>query len=234
VGLLDLLFPDRCVSCGCEAPGLCLACRRGLAVLGLPLCERCGAPTAWPVARCRECAGRRLAFARARAAVAYEGPAAALVRAWKDGGQRRLVAIAADVIAAVLPRPEVEALTFVPAVRERELWRGHNAAEELAAELAVRWGLPLLAVLGRAGSRRPQRGLPLAARRRNLAGAFTASRSCPGSAVLVDDVYTSGATVNAAASALRRSGSRRVEVVTFARALLDRANNGTRELEEGR
>jgi predicted amidophosphoribosyltransferase len=71
---------------------------------------------------------------------------------------------------------------------------------------------------------RPQRGLLLAERRRNVAGAFRAVGRAAATVVLVDDVYTSGATATAAASALRQAGARSVEVVTFARALRDRAS----------
>jgi predicted amidophosphoribosyltransferase len=64
-----------------------------------------------------------------------------------------------------------------------------------------------------------QRGLALADRRRNVAGAFAPARASPAHVCLVDDVYTSGSTANAAASALRKGGARRVEVVTFARVV---------------
>jgi predicted amidophosphoribosyltransferase len=66
---------------------------------------------------------------------------------------------------------------------------------------------------------KPQRGLDLRERRRNVAGAFTAQTASPRQIILVDDVYTSGSTATAAASALRKAGARSVEVVTFARAV---------------
>ncbi len=75
-----------------------------------------------------------------------------------------------------------------------------------------------------------QRGLPHAERRRNVAGAFRGRGPLPGSAVLVDDVYTTGATVSEAARALGAVGADRVEVVTFARALGQRGNSGGRRL----
>jgi predicted amidophosphoribosyltransferase len=77
----------------------------------------------------------------------------------------------------------------------------------------------VLPLLRRTREVRPQRGLPLGERRRNVRGAFRARANPPKSLVLVDDVYTSGATVAAAASALRGAGARRVEVVTFARVV---------------
>jgi competence protein ComFC len=217
--LLDLVFPRRCVVCGEPSDELCGSCRLGLRRLGTPRCERCGAPTAWPVERCRECIGRRLSFATARAAVAYDGAARLLVASWKERGQRKLAALAAQLVTEVVPRPHAYTLTFVPADPNRRLERGHNPAERLAEELGTRWQLPVAPLLAREPGVAPQRGLPLAERRRNIRGVFQATGRAPGTLVLVDDVYTSGATVSAAATALRKAGGRHVEVVTFARAV---------------
>jgi ComF family protein len=217
--MLDLLLPQRCLGCSRNGPQVCSACSDGLRRLHAPLCSRCGRPTVWPVSRCRECEGRRLAFARARAAVAYDDPVRRIVAAWKERGLRRLVAWAAELVVEVVPRPDADALTFTPADRDRRLKRGHHAAEALALELARRWDIPSEQLLLRPRAARRQRGLDQQARRRNVRGAFAASRRGPRSVVLVDDVYTTGATANAAASALRRAGARRVEVVTFARAI---------------
>ena len=119
----------------------------------------------------------------------------------------------------MLARPAVEALTFVPADRERTRERGHRPAEQLTRELGARWELPVQGYLRRARRVERQRGLSLAERRANVRGAFAAAAPVPPRVCLIDDVYTSGATVAAAASALRRGGARRVDVVTFARAV---------------
>jgi predicted amidophosphoribosyltransferase len=217
--VLDLLLPRRCLICGVSGTQLCPGCRDALPRLGQPLCERCGAPTAWPVRRCRECGGRRLGFASARAAVPYDESVRLLVAAWKERGLRRLADDAAELVAVRLPRPSAELLTFVPADRRRGSERGHHPAERLARALAARWDLPCEPLLERRPGARRQRGLSLAERRRNVAGAFRSRRGIVGVVVLVDDVYTSGATVSAAASALREAGASRVDVVTFARAI---------------
>jgi predicted amidophosphoribosyltransferase len=220
VKLLDLILPVRCVVCDAAGEQLCRACRGALPRLAPPLCDRCGAPTAWPVARCRECSGRRLAFASARAAVAYDDGVRRLVRSWKERGLRGLAGPIADVVADVVAPPSgVTALAYVPADRARGLERGHHPAERLARELGKRWSLPVLPLLGRTRSLPRQRGLPLADRRRNVAGAFAPARDSPARVALVDDVYTSGSTAGAAASALRKAGARRVDVVTFARVV---------------
>jgi predicted amidophosphoribosyltransferase len=217
--VLDVLLPQRCLVCGAAGPQLCAGCRAALPALGPPLCERCGAPTAWPVRRCNECAGRRLAFATARAAVAYDEPVRLLVAGWKERGLRRIAGEAASLVTERLAHPGEVVLTFVPPDGDRRLRRGYHPAEALAAALAAAWRLPCEPLLARSGTSRRQRGLSLPERRRNVAGVFRARTATGPRVVLVDDVYTSGATANAAASALRAAGARQVAVVTFARTL---------------
>jgi predicted amidophosphoribosyltransferase len=216
--LVDLLLPRRCAACGMGERLLCARCRTALVLLTGPRCERCGAPTAWPVERCAECSGRRLPFRTARAAVAYDGPARSLVAAWKERGLRALAAEAAELVVEVVPRPPAAALTFVPGDRERTLWRGANTAKALAEALSERWQLPVESLLERTGRVPRQRGLPRPQRRKNVREAFrgTGARAV---VALVDDVYTTGATVGAAATELRRVGAREIHVVTFARAV---------------
>ncbi|MBV8063924.1 MAG: ComF family protein [Actinobacteria bacterium] len=217
--MLDLLLPRRCLVCGGEGAQLCSGCRAMLPRVVPPLCGRCGAPTAWPVRRCRECSGRRLGFEQARAAVAYDGSVRRLVAGWKERGLRRLAEDAAELVAARLPVPHAEVVTFVPGDRARSGDRGHHPAHRLAEALARRWGLPCEPLLARARGSRRQAGLPLAERRRNVAGAFAARGAPRGGVLLVDDVYTTGATVSAAAFALRAAGAGEVDVVTFARTI---------------
>jgi predicted amidophosphoribosyltransferase len=152
--------------------------------------------------------------------VEYDDAVRRLVGGWKERGLRRLAAEAAALVVDTVARPDVAVLAFVPPDGDRRLKRGHHPAEQLALELGRRWELPVerLLVRDRASSRR-QRGLGLVERRRNVRGAFRATGSSPRRVCLVDDVYTSGATVNAAALALRKAGTRRVEVVCFARVV---------------
>jgi predicted amidophosphoribosyltransferase len=142
-----------------------------------------------------------------------------LVGAWKERGLRRLAGWAAAVVRDVLPRPEAACVVFVPGDTDRKLERGHHAAERLARELGPLWDLPVRPLLTRARGSPRQRGLTQRERRRNVADAFLAHGGMPARIVLVDDVYTTGATANAAASALRKEGARSVEVVTFARTI---------------
>ena len=217
--MLDLLLPQRCLVCSRPGEQVCAACTAALKRIGPPACGRCGTPVAWPVRRCAECAGRRLAFARARAAVEYDTLVRRVVGAWKERGLRRLARWAALVVVDSLERPAASYATFVPADADRRLRRGHHPAEALARELAARWDLTLEPLLVRVRGSPRQRELTRVERRSNVATAFVPARPSPARIVLVDDVYTTGATANGAASALRKAGAREVEVVTFARTI---------------
>jgi len=217
--VLELLLPQRCVVCGTSGVQLCETCLERLPRIVPPLCERCGTPTAWPVRRCRECAGRRIAFTTARSAVQYDDAVRSLVAGWKERALRQLVQSTVTLVLEVVQRPDASVVTFVPPDPDRGLKRGHHPPGRLAEELARSWELPVEGLLRRRRAAKRQRGLSRAERRRNVAGAFVAPSAVPSSIVLVDDVFTSGATANAAASALRQAGARRVEVVTFARVV---------------
>jgi predicted amidophosphoribosyltransferase len=141
------------------------------------------------------------------------------VRGWKERGLRRAAILAAELVDAHVERPAADVIAYIPPDRERQLRRGTHPAERLAHELAARWGLVAAPLLVRARAAPRQTGRRLAERRRNVNGAFTAVATVPARVVLVDDVYTSGSTAAAAASALRAGGASSVHVVTFARAV---------------
>jgi len=149
----------------------------------------------------------------------YDARARALVRAWKETGRQRVAAEAAHLVTELLPAPDAECLVPVPGDPERTLRRGDVPSRSLAIELGDRWGLPVRHVLERVHALPRQRGLSLDARRRNARGSVVARSEVAPTACVVDDIYTSGATVDACAMACRRVGATRVEVVTFARAV---------------
>jgi predicted amidophosphoribosyltransferase len=149
----------------------------------------------------------------------YEAGARAFIAAWKERGRRDLAIVAAELIVAGIARPDVDAVTFVPGDRDRQLGRGHAPAAALGIELANAWSLPVARLLRRRPGIDRQRNLPRAERRQNVARAFSARRPSPPRVCLVDDVYTTGSTATACARVLCRAGASRVEVVCLARAV---------------
>jgi ComF family protein len=144
-----------------------------------------------------------------------------VLAAWKEHGLRRAAVLAAELVVERLDVPAADAITYIPPDEARLLRRGHHPAERLACELGRRWRLPEASLLLRArpGTSTRQTGLSKAERVLNSRNAFVAVAEAPRRVVLVDDVYTTGATVSAAASALRKGGATKVDVVTFARTV---------------
>jgi predicted amidophosphoribosyltransferase len=217
--LIDLLLPPRCSICGRSGPLVCSRCLLAMPLLDGPVCARCGAPTDRPLPVCAHCRDHRLGCATARAALDHRDGGRVLVHRLKGGALRALAGPAAGLVAIVVPRPQADAITWVPGDRLRTLRRGGHPPEQLARALSERWGIEPLPLLRARGRRRPQRGLDHAARRRNVRDAFAASGEPPPSVVLVDDVLTTGATIAACGRALRTAGAERVHAVTLARVV---------------
>ena len=218
VSPIDLLAPPRCALCRERGPLLCRRCLAALPLLDGAVCARCGEPAVRPVDGCAGCRGRRLGYSSAAAALLYDGAARDLVHAFKEGGLPGLAAPASGLIWLVVPAPAVERLTWVPPDPWRQALRGYHPARLLAEQLGERWSLEAGPLLRGPLWRRPQRGLDRRRRRSNVRHAFSACEPVEGRIGLVDDVHTTGATLSAAARALRRAGAREVVCVTLARA----------------
>jgi len=234
--LLDLLLPPRCPSCQrrCEtARFFCPDCARRITPLSPPLCLRCGAPfTSPPDHLCEKCLRRPPHFTRARAAAHYRthsrthsaDPLAAVIGRFKYGPDPTLAPILIEVLCRNLPLAiDHEVLVPVPLHIDRLRWRGFNQAALLARALARRSGIPCdPKLLRRQRPTPPQVGLGEGERRRNIRGAFTVRRPeavADRTVLLIDDVYTTGATANECARTLRHEGARRVDVLVVARAI---------------
>ncbi len=226
--VLAAVFPAECPGCarGVERPSqgpLCGACWQALpqhaAACG------CGAPLL-VAGTCGRCRRGLQPIARGASLGPHEGPLRALVHAFKYGGRR---SAASRVASRLRERPEAGAvlsgadvLVAVPLHPRRLRERGFNQSEELCAAVA-RAGAPRheRGVLVRRRDTAVQAGLRAAERRRNVAGAFAVRRRAAVAGrvvVLVDDVYTTGATVRACARVLLDAGAREVRVLTIARA----------------
>lgn len=216
--LLALLVPPCCGACGAPArvgAALCGACRAALPWLPADLCPRCALPC--PCGR--RCPAAGAAFLRAWAPLALDGPARALVHALKFDGRPALAETMAAQIAANAP-PGLLAgatLTAVPSHRRRSRGRGFDHARLLARALARRTGTARLELLERTGPATRQLGA--SRRQRRNAVAVAARRAVAGPVLLVDDVHTTGATLDACARALLSAGASEVRAVTYARTL---------------
>lgn len=220
--LLGGLWPRHCLVCGepCPVEGLCPACRRALP-WNRSACQRCALPLPAPVAACGHCLRRPPPLTVAQAAFRYEIPLDRLLPRLKFhddlAAGRLLGGLMAEALAGAA-RPD--ALIPLPLHRKRLRSRGFDQTLELAAPLARALHLPLVdGILMRMRETAPQSRLDAAARRRNLRRAFAVREGIvlPTHVALVDDVMTTGATLHAAADALRRAGVTRVDAWVCAR-----------------
>lgn len=239
-GLLDRLFPPACVVCGATvAPGgppLCGPCRTRLPHMAPPRCPRCGATAAGrgEGPGCGECDDWEERTPPCRTPCRMEGVAARLVRSLKYAGWTELAPFMAAMMApsARALTPHGAALVPVPLTASRLRERGYNQADLLARALSRVTGWPVLELLRRSGNPRTQALLRRGERRMNVSGAFepmsSGSWNASGRAgsgagrervLLVDDVITTGATVQACSAALMEGGCRPVGAVAFARTL---------------
>jgi ComF family protein len=221
---LDWLLPPRCGSCRTLGAWLCDRCRARIRFLEEPLCPRCGREVEFSGADCG-CRSRLRALWRARSVAVYEGPLEEAIHRFKYDGWRALAPALAELcvdrLAAEVPLGA--GLTAVPLHRRRRRARGYNQSELLATELRRRLGLPrLLGRLTRVRDTPPQVGLDRLRRRANVAAAFAwqGPQLAGEPVVLLDDVTTTGATLEACAAALRAGGSGPVLGFTVARVLL--------------
>jgi len=171
---------------------------------------------------CARCRRQPPAFVAARSVFVYDGAAREAVHALKYRGLSALAAAIARPMAECLLAwsPPVEAAVPVPLAGHRRRTRGYNQSELLAREVSEVTGLPLaLRALVRRRAAPPQaRAVDETARRQNVAGAFVSGPDLPkGGVLLIDDVLTSGATLDACARALLEGGVGRVFALTFAR-----------------
>ena len=235
--LLAATLAPRCAACGValdrplDGP-VCTACWSAVRLCTPPFCRTCGDPLpSWRVIsvaleRCPRCRRRPPLVQTARTAGEYEGTLRGILHAFKYDGRRSL----ARRLGALLRTAggdllrEADCVVPVPLHAARRLHRGFNQAEALARELEA----PVVHALWRKRATPPQTGLDAAARRYNVRGAFVVSsllsrrsraRWLAGrTVVLVDDVRTTGATLNACAAVLLDAGARDVRALTVARA----------------
>lgn len=234
-GVADMLYPPVCLGCGMLTDrhgGVCATCWTSLSFVEKPYCPILGTPFSHDMGEAIVSPDAIVDpphFDRARAAVLYDGIAQSLVHALKYRDRTDLArTMAAWMLRASEGHVErCDAIVAIPLHRWRLVRRKFNQSAELARSLAALSGRPFLpASLVRHRPTRQQVGLGARQRQENVRGAFSISESGKAAlfgrrVVLVDDVYTTGATVNAAARVLRAAGATDVTVLTFARVGAD-------------
>ncbi|HEU4588717.1 MAG TPA: double zinc ribbon domain-containing protein [Gemmatimonadales bacterium] len=240
-GVEQWLLPAECLLCHSPVPArehdalVCGLCRARWRPLPEPLCMRCGAPVApadgsarvtaeSAATSCRICADWPPVLARVRSAVRLEGGARDVVHHLKYQGWWRAAGAMALAMRHLEPLTGQLCLIPVPLAPRRERDRGYNQSERLAAALGALVGQSVRTdLLRRVRETSTQTALTPEERRANVVGAFEAAAGVARVArgqtfVVVDDVFTTGATLLAAAEALASAGATRVEGVTFGRA----------------
>jgi predicted amidophosphoribosyltransferase len=234
--VLSVLFPPRCVGCGDFESHLCPSCRDTLVGVGSDSCPRCGepGPLAVVAGRCSQCMGKDFGYAGARSAFRHQGAARRLVSEFKFGGLPSLGRVMADLagsafvdyLSSIGPSDRL-LVTWVPSHRAAQRERGYNQAEVLARALAsAPHPVSLSDLVRKTKTTRHQKGLGKAGRQSNLRGVFAldeaaAARLSPRlqALLLVDDVYTTGATAKEVSSVLVAGIGLPVYVFTFSRAV---------------
>lgn len=229
--LLDAVLPPRCLACGtavAEPGALCADCWPAISFITPPYCACCGYPfelDAGAEALCAACVAMPPPYRRARAVLRYDEASRGLILGFKHGDRTEAAPAFARWLAAAGDVADVDLIAPVPLHWRRLFHRRYNQAALLALAFGRLVGRPVVADLLVRRRPTPTQGrLGATARRRNVAGAFSVlprrRAALAGRRVLlVDDVMTSGATIEACSHALRRGGAASVDVLTLARAI---------------
>jgi len=221
-GALDLLFPPHCVACGALGTWLCEGCTAAIVRQPSPSCVHCGRLS--NSARCRRCQDIPTRLASVNSYGVYRQPLRKAIYDLKYGGMQVLAEPLAELLANawVATGYTCDIIMPVPLYKARERQRGYNQSALLGRALSRSLGVPCSCdCLERARNTPPQVGLSRSERHANMADAFRCRHTLVGKRVLlVDDVCTTAATLEACAAALQAAGAGELRGLTLARALV--------------
>lgn len=224
--LFDLLFPPNCVHCKAADSWLCSTCLANISFITTSVCERCGTPASNDTApSCVQCRNHSLQYIDGIRAAAYfeDNPIRSAIHSLKYRNHRALALALSEILGDTYQRYDfyVDVIVPVPLHRSRVKERGYNQSELLANQLGSLLGLPVNSVtLQRTRKTKAQMTLGVEERYKNVAGAFVCcdQQLVKQKIILIDDVTTTGSTLDACAAALKRGGVTSVWGLTLAKA----------------
>ena len=223
-GTLDFLFPPRCAGCDEWGERYCESCQEQTKLIGSSICQVCGEPYPGSLRLvCQRCQSTELFYASLRSWAYFEGPLQRAIHKLKYKRDLGLGEKLAQPLAELLHANhwDIDLVTAVPLDAPRQRDRGYNQSLYLARPLAWDTGLPIAAsVIKKIKKTKSQVGLSVEERKINVTGAFWAERNLVGgkSILIIDDVVTTGSTINSCAEALMRAEASRVYGLTLARS----------------
>jgi ComF family protein len=224
--LIDWLYPPACVACGCLLPlneirrFICVRCENIFEPIAAPFCEKCGAPIESDAKHCASCYGKNFYFESNRSAFTYDELVRDLLHEMKFREKKR-VAQGLAFLWASLAQENFSDFTLIPMPlhKKKQRERGFNQAEILAKALSDAMKIPMEKILHRTVDTPPQSGLHPSQRAENVKNVFSVCEKFDvreRSFILIDDIFTTGASLNECAKTLKNAGASQVLCMTLA------------------
>lgn len=231
--LLDFILPPQCINCSTsvlQQGGLCADCWEKIHFISKPFCSICGFPFNISIENeniCAPCARKSPLFARARAAVYYNDASKPMILRFKHADALHITPLFAEWLyqAGYDLFPQAEYLVPIPLHWSRLVYRGYNQAALLSQKLSKKTKIPHLPDLLERIRRTPSQGeLTSKEREKNVSNAFKLNKKYEQlihdkHILLIDDVFTSGATVQACTKILKKSGAKQIDILTLAKVI---------------
>ena len=222
--ILDFIFPKRCVVCDAVLPlgkeDLCQSCQKNIQYISGAVCYKCGKPVKETEEYCYDCKRKKHLFRQGVALFSYEYIRSSLYR-YKYGERREYAAVYGKYMAARFYKEKIrwkpDALIPVPLHKKRRKQRGYNQAELIAKELGKWWEVPVITELViRVKNTRPMKEIDGTERQNNLKKAFKLGKNDVklNTIIIIDDIYTTGSTMDAVASVCKESGIANIYFMT--------------------
>lgn len=222
--ILDFLYPNRCCFCGkVSEVSLCEACKKQVVYIGEPRCKKCGKPVRFQEQEyCHDCERMHFYYEQGKSIWLHQKPVSTSIYQFKYHNKRIFATYYAEEMYRLygkwLRQCRIDVIIPVPLHKKRKRKRGYNQATILAQELGKRSGIPInQKAVVRVGRTTPQKVLNRQQRRRNLKNAFKVTKywNKARNVLIIDDIYTTGSTIDALAQILKEKGAEKVWFLTI-------------------